>query len=220
VHPTSSTIGDGSFSRGQCGRGVALTTRHLLKPGSNMGTTKPVHPLSTYLTCYVTASLFYIIQIKVLRDNKISNYFFLSPLPSSISFDNRELALHSLNSILRYLLFLDSTKCILVFSFQRFGATYRFHLMGPETTVTKYQSTLPNIKEEQRSNLYPHGSLKSRTSNLPTLAHSSKSVQNLISDVRIGFLCDRKPCSLVAGLTSQKNAILIVPPRRENSNVN
>jgi len=43
---------------------------------------------------------------------------------------------------------------------------------------------LPNIKEEQRSNLYPNGSLKWRTSNLPQLAQSSKSVQNLISDVR------------------------------------
>ena len=112
-------------------------------------------------------------------------------------------------------MFFDSTQGRLVVSCGRFGATYRFHLMGPETTVTKYQSTLPNIKEEDRSNLQPNGSLKSCTNNRFKLAQSPKSVQNLISDVRIEFFRDRKPCGLAPGLTFQKNVILIVPPRRE-----
>jgi hypothetical protein len=195
---------------------VALTTHLLLTPGSNTGRTIPPYSLSACLACHVTASLFHIIQVKVLRGNKMSKFSFLSPLPNSISFDNRELAMHSLNKfILRYLLILDNTQRILVVDCRRFDATYRFHLMGPEITVTKYQSTLPDIKEENRSNLHSSGSLKSRTSYPLKLAQSSKCVQNLISDVRNEFSFVRKACSLAHGLTSQKNVILTGPPRRE-----
>ena len=144
---------------------MALTTHLLLTPGSNMDRTIPPYSLSVCLACHVTTSLFHIIEVKVLRGNKMSNFSFLSPLPNSISFDNRELAMRSLKkSILRYLLFFDNTQRILVVACRRFEAPYRFHLMGHEITVTKHQSTLPNIKEEHRSNLHSNGSLKSRTS--------------------------------------------------------
>jgi hypothetical protein len=108
------------------------------------------HPFLTYEGVELELHVFLASVVEYLWDSTSSNWYMLS---------NKGFV--TINS-LRSSLFCDVTHCRTVVIHRRLGTTCRSHFKGQQSrNIGKYQTTLRNIREEQRSHLYHSESLMS-----------------------------------------------------------